>query len=163
LQIVANQRVFENQYKPQIITYANTGLNAVETPSIYRRFGASARLRLAIPIYDGKQRKLNAQQSTLKEESLEFYKENAKVQLDNNLKTIVQQIQALDESMHLLDKQLENQKNILEIYKGKLVQGQISIVDYLNVIQNYKQNAYTKLQMQTNYWLLKSQYNYINW
>ena len=65
--------------------------------------------------------------------------------------------------MVLLDAQLEKQKKVLEIYKGKLVQGQISIVDYLNVIQNYKLNAYTKLQMQTNHWLLKSQYNFINW
>ncbi|QHI36173.1 hypothetical protein IMCC3317_15320 [Kordia antarctica] len=163
LQIVANQRVFENQYKPQITAYANTGLNAVEIPSIYRRFGASAGLRLTIPIYDGKQRKYNAQQSALKEESLEFYKDNARVQLDNNLQTIEKQILALDDTMLLLDKQLEKQINILEIYKGKLVQGQISIVDYLNVIQNYKINSYTKLQMQTNHWLLKSQYNYINW
>lgn len=163
LQILANQRVFENQYKPQITAYANTGLNAVEIPNIYRRFGASAGLRLTIPIYDGKQRKYNAQQSVLKEENLVFYKENAKVQQDNNLQTIAQQIQALDTNMILLDKQLEKQKNILEIYKGKLVQGQVSIVDYLNVIQNYKMNVYTKLQMQTNYWLLKSQYNYINW
>lgn len=163
LQIVANQRVFENQYKPQVSAYANTGLNAVEISNIYRRLGASAGLRLTIPIYDGKQRKYNAQQSVLKEENLSFYKDNAKVQLDNNLQTITDQIEALNENMVLLDAQLEKQKKVLEIYKGKLVQGQISIVDYLNVIQNYKLNAYTKLQMQTNHWLLKSQYNFINW
>ncbi|WP_445738760.1 TolC family protein [Mariniflexile sp.] len=163
LQIVANQRVFENQYKPQVSAYANTGLNAVEIPNIYHKFGASAGLRLTIPIYDGKQRKYNAQQSILKEESLEFYKENSKVQIDNNLKSIEKQIKALAIAMQLLENQLKQQENILEIYKGKLVQGQVSIVDYLNVIQNYKLNGYTKLQMQTNYWLLQSQYNFINW
>ena len=163
LQIVANQRVFENQYKPQIIAYANTGLNALEIPNIYRKIGASAGLRLTIPIYDGKQRKYNAQQSILKEESLEFYKENSKIQTDNNLKSIENQIQALETSMELLEKQSKQQETILEIYKGKLVQGQISIVDYLNVIQNYKLNVFTKLQMQTNHWLLQSQYNFINW
>jgi len=163
LQIVANQRVFENQYKPQVTAYANTGLNAIESPNIYRKFGASIGLRLTIPIYDGKQRKYNVQQSVLKVENFKFYKGNAKVQLNNNLQTIEQQIQALDKNMMLLDKQLEKQQYILEIYKGKLVEGQISIVDYLNVLQNYKLNAYTKLQMQTNHWLLKSQYNFINW
>tara|TARA_R110002126_G_scaffold55819_3_gene149647 strand:+ start:7216 stop:8532 length:1317 start_codon:yes stop_codon:yes gene_type:complete len=163
LQIIANQKVFENQYKPQITAYANTGLNAVEIPNIYRRFGASTGLRLTIPIYDGKQRKYSAQQSLLKEESLAFYRDNSKIQVDNSIKSIEQQIQALNDNMMLLDKQLKKQQNILEIYKGKLVQGQISIVDYLNVIQNYKLNSYTKLQMQTNYWLLQSQYNFINW
>lgn len=163
LQIVANQRVFENQYKTQVNAYANTGLNAVEIPNIYRRFGASIGLRLTIPIYDGKQRKHNTQQSILKAENLEFYKGNTKIQLDNNLQAIEQQLLALDKNIVLLDKQLEKQKNILNIYKEKLVQGQISIVDYLNVIQNYKLNEYIKLQMQTNHWLLKSQYNFINW
>ncbi len=163
LQVIANQRVFENQYKPQVTAYANSGLNAVEIPNIYRRFGASAGLRLTIPIYDGKQRKYNAQQSVLKEESLAFYKDNAKVLQDNNLTSIAQQINALDANMLLLDKQLDTQKRILEIYKGKLVQGQVSVVDYLNIIQNYKLNSYTKLQMQTNHWLLKSEYNFINW
>jgi hypothetical protein len=163
LQLIADQRVFENQYKPQVTAYANTGLNAIEMPNIYRRFGASAGLRLTIPIYDGKQRKYNAAQSVLKKESLVFYKDNAKINQDNDLQSILQQITALDENMLLLDKQLEKQKIILEIYKGKLVQGQISVIDYLNVIQNYKMNSYTKLQMQTNHWLLKSQYNFINW
>ena len=70
---------------------------------------------------------------------------------------------ALNENKLLLDDQLEKQQNILEIYKGKLVQGQISIVDYLNVIQSYKLNKYTQIQMQTNMWLLQNQYNFINW
>jgi len=163
LQIVANQRVFENQYKPQLTAYANTGLNAVEIPNVYRKFGASTGLRLTIPIYDGKQRKYNAQQSVLKEESVEFYKENSRIQTENNLQSISQQMKALETSMQILESQLKKQLNILEIYKGKLVQGQVSIVDYLNVIQNYKLYEYTKLQMQTNHWLLQSQYNYTNW
>lgn len=163
LQLLANQNVFESRYKPQVSAYANTGLNASEIPNIYRKIGASAGIRLTIPIYDGNQRKYNAQQSLLKEESLEFYKENSKIQMENNLESIRQQISQNEITLLLLEKQLKKQENILEIYKGKLVQGQVSIVDYLTVIQNYKLNVYTKLQMQTNRWLLLSQYNYINW
>ena len=72
-------------------------------------------------------------------------------------------MEALKENKLLLSQQIEKQEKILEIYKGKLVQGQVSIVDYLNVIQSYKLNKYTQLQMQTNRWLLKNQYNFINW
>ena len=163
LQIVADEQVFENAYKPQLSAYGNTGLNAVEIPNMDHKIGVSAGLRLTVPIYDGRQRKFNAQQSKLKEASLEFYKHNEKIQLDNRLESIQNQISALKENKDLLDRQITKQKNILEIYKGKLVQGQVSIVDYLNVIQNYKQNVFTQLQMQTNMWLLHSQYNYINW
>lgn len=163
LQIIANQEVFENQYKPQVSAYANTGLNAVEIPNMYRKFGASTGIRLTIPIYDGSQRKYNVQQSLLKEENLAFYKENSKIQMENNLESMRQQINQNEIALLLLEKQLKKQEIILEIYKGKLVQGQVSIVEYLTVIQNYKLNSYTKLQMQTNRWLLLSQYNYINW
>ena len=163
LQVAADQMVFENQYRPQLSLYGNTGLNAVELSNIDRRMGLSAGLRLTVPIYDGKQRKNNALQSELKKESLEFYKQNAEVQLENNVKSIERQMTALEENMGLIDEQLGKQRNVLEIYKGKLVQGQVSIVDYLNVIQTYKLNVQTKLQMQTNRWLLQSQYNFINW
>jgi outer membrane protein TolC len=69
----------------------------------------------------------------------------------------------LEENIQAIEEQLQKQRNVLEIYKGKLVQGQVSIVDYLNVIQTFKLNVQTKLQMQTNRWLLQSQYNFINW
>ena len=163
LLVEANRSVFENQYKPQVSAYANTGLNAVELQNIERKFGASAGLRLTIPIYDGRQKKYNALQSELKRDNLDYYKENSKIQLENNLKSIKEQIRALEENQTSLQKQLMKQENILEIYKGKLVQGQVSIVDYLNLIQNYKLNVQAQLQMQSNHWLLKSQYNFINW
>ncbi|MDB4291813.1 TolC family protein [Maribacter sp.] len=163
LQVQADQNVFENRYKPQLSLYGNTGLNAVELTNIGRRVGLSAGLRLTVPIYDGKQRKYNAQQSEIRKENLEFYKENAEIQLANNLKSIEVQLTALEENMLAIEEQLQKQQNVLEIYKGKLVQGQVSIVDYLNVIQTYKLNVQTKLQMQTNRLLLQSQYNFINW
>jgi outer membrane protein TolC len=163
LQLAADEQVFNNQYKPQVSAYANTGLNAVELQNIEHRIGASAGLRLTIPLYDGRQRKYNEMQNNFKKESLDYYRENSKIQLKNKVESIKQQIKNLDETMQLMESQLQKQKNILEIYKGKLVQGQVSIVDYLNVIQNYKQNVYAKLQMQTNHWLLQSQYNFINW
>ena len=163
LQVQADQNVFENRYKPQLSIYGNTGLNAVELTNIERRVGLSAGLRLIVPIYDGKQRKYNAQQSELRKENLEFYKVNTALQLENNLNSIEEQLTALEENMQAIEEQLQKQQNVLDIYKGKLVQGQVSIIDYLNIIQTYKLNVQTKLQMQTNRLLLQSQYNFINW
>ena len=163
LLVVADQSLYENQYKPQLSAYANTGLNAVELQNLEHRVGVSAGLRLTVPIYDGRQRKYNALQSVLKRESLTYYKEHSKIQLENTLKNIRNQIKDLELNRLSIEKQLRQQEKILEIYKGKLVQGQVSIVDYLNVVQNYKYNVQTKLQMQTNRWLLQSQYNFMNW
>lgn len=163
LQIIADKQVFENQYKPQLSAYGNTGLNAVEIPNIDHRFGVSAGVKLTIPIYDGHQKKYNEMKIELKQDSLNYFREYKKTEMQNNLKNIQEQMNSLNESKSSLETQLKKQENILEIYKGKLVQGQISIIDYLNVVQNYKMNVYTKLQMQTNSWLLQNQYNFTNW
>lgn len=163
LQIEAEQLVYENRYKPQISAYANTGLNAVEFDNISHKIGASAGLKVTVPIYDGGQRKLFQQQSKLKQENLNFFRKNKEIEIENNLKSLQQQMDLLQRNLELIDAQLQKQENIMEIYKEKLVNGQVSIVDYLNVAQNYKMNIYTKLQMQTNYWLFQNQYNYTNW
>ena len=163
LQVLAQQKVFDNIYRPRLIAYGNTGLNAVEIPNIENKIGASAGLRLTIPIYDGRQRYYNTKQNEFRKENLEYFKDNAEIKLENTINSITSQLKNLEKNKALLEKQIQKQENILEIYKGKLVQGQVSIVDYLNVVQNYKQNVYTQLQMQTNKWLLQSQYNFINW
>lgn len=163
LQIIASKKVFENQYKPKITLYGNSGLNAVEASNIPHNFGLSAGARLIIPIYDGHQKKYNALQSELKQENLDFYKENEKIRRKNNLKNLENQMASLKETMKLNDAQIKQQEHILEIYKGKMVQGQASVIDYLNLLQNYKLTSYTKLQIQTNLWLLYNNYNYLNW
>ncbi len=163
LQIEAEQMVYENRYKPQISAYANTGLNAVEFDNISHKIGASAGLKVTVPIYDGGQRKLFQQQSKLKQDNLKYFRKNKEIEIENNLKSLQQQMGLLQKNLELINKQLQKQENIMEIYKEKLVNGQISIVDYLNVAQNYKANIYTKLQMQTNFWLYQNQYNYTNW
>ncbi|MCJ7467762.1 MAG: TolC family protein [Maribacter sp.] len=163
IQIEADRSVFENKYKPQLSLYGNTGLNAVEIRNIDKRIGLSAGLRLTVPIYDGNQRSIIAQQSKFKQENIEFYRKNNSILLANGLNSIESQRRTLQDNLLLIEEQLRQQQKVLEIYKGKLVQGQVSIVDYLNVVLTYKQNVYTKLQMQTNIWLLQSQYNYLNW
>lgn len=163
LQFLANKNVFENQYRPEVSLYSNTGLNAIDAKNIPYNFGVSAGIKLKIPIYDGNQKKYNALQNNLNQESLEFYRKNNEILLQNNLKSLSQQIDDLQKTTQLIESQITQQEKILEIFKGKLVQGQINIIDYLNVIQNYKLTVYTKLQMQTNLWLLYNQYNFINW
>jgi len=163
LQLKSDEQVLLNRYKPNLSFYGNTGVNAVELSHINHKIGASVGLHLDIPIYDGNRRKYMLDQYKLKKENLERYKKNDAVKLNNDLKALHNQVDALQNQMILLNKQLDQYAHIQEIYKEKFVQGQVSIVDYLNVIQNYKSNMYTKLQAQTNLWLLKSQFNYTNW
>lgn len=163
LQIAADKQVFENKYKPKLTAYGNTGLNAVELNRISHYIGFSAGLKLSVPIYDGGQRKINELKSELKYDNLETYKENEKIKKQNTLQSLLEQMESINKGLKLINAQLEKQRNIMEIYKAKMLQGQVSIIDYLSLIQNYKTNVETRLQMQTNLWLLQNEYNATNW
>ena len=163
LQQLAEQQVFENKYKPQLTAYGNTGLNAVELDHLSQNVGFSAGLRLTVPIYDGGQRAIKQQQNELKIENLQFQLQNQEIKRENTLQSLKEQMASIQRGLKLLNEQLEKQKLIMEIYKGKMVQGQVSVIDYLKVVENYKVNLETRLQMKTNLWLLQNEYNATNW
>lgn len=163
LQIMANREVFNNKYKPKISAFVDGGLNAVRISNIYHKIGASAGLQFTLPIYDGHQRRINAQQSALRQETLLNSRKNREITKENNIRSLLDQISAQGENLDLMEQQLKKQDILMELYKEKLVRGQVSVVDYLNVIQNYKMQENARIQMQTNLWLLQNQYNYINW
>ncbi|MGA8854974.1 MAG: TolC family protein [Christiangramia sp.] len=163
LQLVAEQQVFENKYRPQLTAYGNTGLNAVEWDRLSHNIGFSAGLKLTVPIYDGGQRNIKHRQNELKFQNLEVQLKNQEVKRENTLQSLREQMASVKTGMGLIKAQLEKQKNIMEIYKGKMVQGQVSIIDYLKVVENYKVNLETQLQMRINLWLLQNEYNATNW
>ncbi len=162
LQVVADQNVFENQYRPQVSVYGNSGLNAVDLNNIQRRLGLSAGLRLIVPIYDGNQKKYNRLQNQLRMDNLDAYKKYNAVQTQNDLQSLLAQIEGQRGYLEQMGEQLRMQSNLLKIYKEKMVQGQATVIDYLNLVQTYKLTAYAKLQAQTNLWLLYNQYNFTN-
>lgn len=163
LQLLADEKVFENKYKPGLTAYGNTGLNAVEASRIPHNVGFSAGLKLSIPIYDGGQRKIKQLQNKLKLENLEYQKKNDRIKKQNTLQSLQKQMASIKTGLQLINNQLTKQEHILEVYKGKMVQGQVSIIDYLKVVQNYKMDLETKLQMKINLWLLENEYNATNW
>lgn len=163
LQLLAEQKVFENTYKPQVSLYGNTGLNAVELDRLYHYFGFSAGVKVSVPIYDGGQKRIRQLQKEIQYQNLESRRENEAVVLQNTLQSLLEQIGSIGSSLGLMDDQLKKQEQLLDLYKGKMVQGQVSIIDYLKLIENYKVLLDTQLQMQVNRWLLQNEYNATNW
>jgi len=163
LQLLAEQQVFENTYKPQVTLYGNTGLNAVELDRMYHNLGFSAGVKLSVPIYDGGQKRIRQLQKEIQYRNLESRRDNQAVVLQNTLQSLLEQIESLGTSLDLVKAQLQKQEQLLELYKGKMVQGQVSIIDYLKLVENYKMLLDTQLQMEVNRWFLKNEYNATNW
>lgn len=163
LNLTAQQKVFELQYKPQLNLFANTGLNAFTIPNIPQRFGMSAGLSLNWNIFDGNQKKLNQQKTTILEQNTSFQKNYYENQNKVRIEKILYEIKSLETQLKLIDSQLINYNVLLESYKKELTAGQISVIDFISILKNKANLAgeYHLLFLQKQ--SLINAYNYWNW
>ncbi len=163
LNIIAQQQIINTKYRPQLALFGNTGINATETKNMIHNSGISAGIHLAIPIYDGKQNKVVFQQNKILLDNINNYKNQVSISNQNNLNSLKQKIIINKQSIDLINTQLKSQEILLQLLKNKIIDGQISITDYLNSVQDYAIAYHNKIITQSNIWLLINQYNFINW
>ena len=161
--IFSQEQVYNSKYKPQLAAFGNTGLNSADATNLYHNTGISAGLHLVIPLYDGGQKKIVRKQNRILLENLKLSKEQMSIELENTLASLQSQISFTQLSLDLVNSQISSQEKLLSILKDKILTGQISVIDYLNSLQDYATSVQNKISNQTNLWSLINQYNYINW
>jgi outer membrane protein TolC len=163
MNLVAQQNVFNMKYKTQLSAIGSTGIYSSDISNLPRNTGLSAGVHLLVPIYDGKQRKLNERQNSVLLTNLRAYRNNAAVVQQNNLRNAKQQIIQWEQTIILLGQQIQKQELLLDIIKDKVVRGQVSVMDYINALQDYAVTQKNKALATTNVLLYTNQYNYYNW
>ena len=163
MNLVAQQNVFNTKYKPQISALVSSGINAADISNIPRNVGLSAGFHLGIPIYDGKQKKLNERQNTVLLTNLQVYRNNYFLVQKNNLHNARQQIIQWQQTIGLLEAQIKKQDLLLDIIKDKVIRGQVTVMDYINALQDYALTQKSKALAASNVLLYTNQYNYYNW
>jgi outer membrane protein TolC len=163
LNLVAQQNVFNTKYKPQVSVLASSGINAAAINNVPHNIGVSAGFHLAIPIYDGRQKKMNERQNSVLLTNLQGYRNNAFLLQQNNLRNAKQQIMQWQQTIELLDLQIKKQELLLDIIKDKVIKGQVTVMDYINALQDYAVTQRNKALAVTNVLLYTNQYNYYNW
>jgi hypothetical protein len=161
--LIAQQKVFELRYKPQVSVFANSGLNAVNISTLYRRFGVNAGISLTLRLYDGKQKKLNQNRTSVLLKTSQFYKETFLNQNGVRKNKLLIELQNIKERATLFDTQLKEYGKLLEYYRQQLVKGQISVIDYVNTVKNEMALQKEFILLQTSQQLLINAYNYWNW
>jgi len=161
LSAVNQQKIFNDQYRPQINVFANSGLNSTSIPSIQRHLGMSAGIHLSYTLFDGHQKKLSEQQQMLAIEE-------ASTQKELKLKEVKNQVNAYLQTIEKTQRELEQQKQIqqqygdlLNLYRDELQHAQISVIDFIAYLKKYsdvnlavaqKEIALKKLINEYNYW-----------
>ena len=154
-------KLIDFSYKPQLSLLADAGYLSSFAITPIKNIGFSVGLGLAVPIYDGGQRKLLHQRNALDSETSLAYKINFKKQYEQQLQMLYQKLnQAV-----ALEKQLQSQLLVTDVlidaYKKLLITGDVQITDYVIAIENLitinntiSQNTISKLQTinEINYW-----------
>ena len=121
LLIVADRKINELKYLPQVSVFANAGQNAVYLPGL-NRFGFSTGATFSLTLYDGKQRKTEQHKSEINLETLQFNKRQNLTSVGIQKKFTLDKLQSLDKRILLSDNQLREYADLLDMYKKLLGQ-----------------------------------------
>jgi hypothetical protein len=163
LNIFAQQDVSELKYKPQIMAFANSGLNAVYAPTLPARLGFSLGFSYNISLYDGHQKNINRAKNKILSQSIANYKSNFDTQNDLRKKKILSELDSYKKREDLTLKQINDYDNLLVSYKKEILSGQLSVINFITVLKSKAiiQRDFSLILSQKQ--LLINTYNYWNW
>lgn len=162
LNLLAQQNVFNNKYRPQFSVIGTSGINATDIANVPHNVGLSAALHVGIPISDGKQKKMNDRSTAILLKNQILYRDNAALILQNNLRNARRQIDQWKETVKINDGLIQKQELLLDIIKDKVVKGQVTVMDYINALHDYNVMLKNRAIAETNVYLYINQYNYYN-
>ncbi len=162
LNIISEQSIYNLKYKPQLSLMANAGQNAIYLPDI-KRFGFSTGLSFSWTLFDGKQQEVEREKSKLQLQNIAFEKHYFINQNFIQKTKILKQLKAQEARIGSLDSRIEQYKNLLSLYKKELRQGQVSIMDFKNLIRDIEAKKQNKVLLQMQRQNLINAYNYWNY
>jgi outer membrane protein TolC len=162
LDIISKQSIFNLKYKPQLNLIANAGQNAIYLPNI-KRFGFSTALSFSWTLFDGKQQEVENEKSKLQLQNIAFEKNYFINQNSIQKIKILEQLKAQEERIENLNKRIEQYMDLLSLYKKEFKRGQVSIMDYKNLIRDIEAKKQDKIILQMQKQNLINSYNYWNY
>jgi hypothetical protein len=163
MSLVAGQKGFETKYVPQLGWFGNTGLDGPYLPTLGNRLGLSAGLTLTWNILDGHQKEITRRKTNLQLQSISFYKTNFQTQQSLRKAQILDELKSYDMRLKNSQQQLNDYELLLTSYRKQVIQAQLSVIDFINVLKNRTTVQRDLLLLETNRQLLINAYNYWNW
>jgi outer membrane protein TolC len=162
LNILSDQAIDELKYKPQLDLFADAGLLATYLP-YPQRFGLSAGMTLTWNIFDGHQRNIQREKSTINLQTLEFRKNHFMTQNEISKNKILIQINSVNERMIMTEKQVAAYGKLYDAYSKELSIGEASVMDFKNLLKDIATKKLELLQLRTEKQFLINSYNYLNY
>jgi len=161
LNIIVEQTISEQKYKPQLYFFTNAGLNAAYLPTV-NRFGFSVGFNFSYNLYDGNQRQIHHEISVVNLQNIEFEKRNFIIQNEINKNKYLNIINSIDERIQMIEGQLVKYDKLHNVYELELSQGDISVMDFKNLMKDIAGKKQESLLLKMEKLTLINSYNYWN-
>jgi outer membrane protein TolC len=159
---LANDRLLiDLTYRPKINAYADGGYNSSLTYKPYKNLGTSIGLNLTVPIYDGRQKKLQYAKIDIQEKTRQNKKDFFLRQRNQQILQLMQQLNATNKLIDQINKQIKYTETLITVNEKLLATGDIRLTDFILTLNNYfnarnlvTQNYISRLKIvnQLNYW-----------
>jgi outer membrane protein TolC len=159
--ILSDQAVNELKYKPQLDLFANAGLNAAYLP-YPRRLGISAGVALTWNLFDGRQRSIQREKSSVNLQTLEYRKNLFVTGNEISRNKILNLINSVEDRILLNEKQYARYEQLTIAYLKELSMGEASVMDYKNLLKDISAKMQEILQLRMEKQFLINSYNYLN-
>ena len=161
LKLRNSDALIDYRYKPKVNVYGDGGYLTSFSNQAYKNFGFSLGVNLVVPIYDGKQKKMQHDKIGIAEQSRQQYRDYFKTQYSQQIAQLFQQLHATEDLMHQSESQIKYAETLIEANQKLLETGDAHMADYILAIGNYMNakntitiNSINQLQIinQINYW-----------
>jgi outer membrane protein TolC len=150
-------------YHPKLNVYGDAGYNTTFMYMAQKNFGAGIGLNFSVPVYDGNERKLQADKIRLSENSRLFKTELVRKQYSIRQLQLRQQISETEELVGEANEQLKFSKTLLTANNKLLESGDVKIADYFMSLRNYVGSLVTVQQLLTSKMQLINLLNALNY
>lgn len=161
LQLRNSDAFIDYRYKPKVNLYGDGGYLTSFSGEAYKNFGFSVGVNIVVPIYDGKQKKMQHDKIEIAEQSRQQYRNYFKTQYSQQISQLFQQLHAAEQLVQQSSTQIKYVEALIEANQKLLETGDARMADYLLAIGNYLNvkntvtiNSINQLQIinQINYW-----------
>jgi len=163
LKLITEKNINESNYKPQISFFVNGGLNAVNYTEIWKKVGISTGINMTFSLYDGNQKDLNNYLIDIRGQNISGQKNFFRYQNEIRKKNILKELSGQEKLLALQEKQLENYQSLLELYRNQFVSGEVSLLEYINILKSYVSFKNEIILNKNQQLLIINEYNYWNW
>ncbi|HET6994029.1 MAG TPA: TolC family protein [Chitinophagaceae bacterium] len=161
LKLANDRMLIELTYRPKISAYADGGYNSTLVYKAYKNVGTSIGLTLNIPIYDGRQKKLQYAKIDIQERTRTYKRDFFMQQRSQQIMQLTQQLNATNRLIDQINKQIRYTETLITVNEKLLATGDIRLTDFILSLNNYftarnlvTQNNISRLKIinQLNYW-----------